>query len=170
MKRIVLFLMIAGFFNLSHAQDADTLWKVNGLTSLNFSQLSLSNWAAGGENSIAGNALVNLSANYQNREGLINWNNDLILGYGLLRQSDDPVRKSDDKIDLASKFGYKAREKWFYTGLFSFKTQFAEGYDDPGDVDRNVISNFLAPAYMNLSLGMDYKPNENSSLLHLCHN
>lgn len=167
MKRILLFIMLAGMFNLVSSQnEADTLWKVSGLASLNFSNLSLSeNWAAGGEPSFSGNALVNLSANYQNREGKFNWNNDLIMGYGLLRQSDDPARKSDDKIDFASKFGYKASDKWFYSGLLSFKTQFTEGYDDPGSDTRSVISNFLAPAYLNLALGMDYKPNDHFTML-----
>ncbi len=107
MKRIILISMLMGLFNLSHAQDdADTLWRVSGLTSLNFSQLSLTNWASGGENSVAVNALVNLAANYQNRDGHINWDNSLIMGYGSLRQADLGARKSDDKIDLASKFGY----------------------------------------------------------------
>lgn len=166
MKRVILILMLAGFFNLSHAQDdADTLWRVSGLTSLNFSQLSLTNWNAGGENSVAVNALVNLNANYQNRDGMLNWDNSLIMGYGSLTQKGLGTRKSDDKIDLASKFGYKAGEKWFYSGLLSFKTQFADGLDY-ADIDNPVrLSSFLAPAYLNLSIGMDFKPNENFSML-----
>ena len=130
-----------------------------------FSQLSLTNWAAGGENSVAGNALLNLSANYQSRDSKVNWNNDLIMGYGLLRQGKDDSKKSDDKIDLASKIGYKASEKWFYSGLFSFKSQFDAGYLYNDDGTKDVISTFLSPAYMNLSLGMDFKPNKNFTML-----
>ena len=58
--------------------DADTLWKFSGITSLNLSQLSLTNWAAGGENSLSGNALVQVSADYDN--GTLNWDNDLVPG------------------------------------------------------------------------------------------
>lgn len=156
-------IFLATLINAQDPSEADTLWKFNGLTSLNLSQLSLTNWAAGGDNSISGNALVQLSADYDN--GTMNWDNDLILGYGLIRQGDDKARKSDDKIDLSSKFGYRASEKWFYSGLLSFKTQFAEGYDNPGDADRTKISNFMAPGYLNLSAGMDFKPNNKFALL-----
>ena len=150
---------------LSAQESADTLWKFGGVTSLNFSQMSLRNWAAGGENSIAGNGRINLNANYISRDSKVNWDNALILGYGLVRQGDDPVRKSDDKIDLSSKFGYKAGGNWNYSGLYSFKTQFTEGYANPGDENRTKISNFMAPGYMNLSIGMDYKPSKTFTIL-----
>jgi hypothetical protein len=145
--------------------SADTLWKYNGVVSLNFSQLALSNWAAGGENSVSGNGRVTLGANYMSRDENVSWDNELILGYGLVRQGEDPVRKSDDKIDLSSKFGYKAGGNWKYSGLFSFRSQFTEGYANPGDENRTKISNFLAPGYLNLSFGMDYKPSETFAIL-----
>ena len=165
MKRSTLILLaiaisVSGFAQPSN--DADTLWKYSGITSLNLSQLSLSNWAAGGDNSLSGNALVKLSADFD--DGNRNWDNDLILGFGLIRTGSDPTRKSDDQIELSSKLGYKAGEKWLYSGLLSFKTQFAKGYDNPGEDDRLKISNFMSPGYLNFSLGMDYKPNKNLSL------
>lgn len=142
--------------------EADTAWKFSGTTALNLSQLSLNNWAAGGDNSLSGNALINLAANYA--KDRTSWENTLTLGFGLIKQGDDPTRKSDDQIDLASKLGMKATDKWFYTGLLGFKTQFAQGYDNPGDANRMKISNFMAPGYLNFSLGMDYKPSEVFSL------
>lgn len=161
MKKILLTLTTALLAITLQAQDAetqDTLWRFGGTTSLNLSQLSLTNWAAGGDNSLSGNALINLSANYAKEK--TSWENTLTLGFGLIKQGDDPTRKSDDQIDLASKLGIKANDKWFYTGLLGFKTQFAEGYDNPGEVDRLTISNFMAPGYLNFSLGMDYKPSD----------
>ena len=165
MKKIFFTLSMIIFAFSAIAQDstdADTLWKFSGTTSLNLSQLSLTNWAAGGDNSLSGNALINLSAIYATDK--TNWENKLILGFGLIKQGDDPTRKSDDQIDLASKLGLKATDKWFYTGLLGFKTQFAQGYDKPGDVDRLKISNFMSPGYLSFSLGMDYKPSEAFSL------
>jgi len=165
MKKIIfalaMFLIASGI----HAQEttlADTLWKFSGTTSLNLSQLSLTNWAAGGDNSLSGNALINVSANYAKDK--TSWENTLTLGFGLIKQGSDPTRKSDDQIDLASKLGLKASDKWFYTGLLGLKTQFAQGYDNPGDANRLKISNFMSPGYLNLSLGMDYKPSEVFSL------
>jgi hypothetical protein len=162
MKKIFSILGMTMILGYAFSQEsADTLWKFNGVTSLNFSQMSLVNWAAGGENSLAGNGFVNLNANYKSRDGNASWTNELYLGYGLIKQGESAVRKSDDKIDLASKFGYKASKHWSYTGLLGFKTQFAEGYDNPGDqLNRTKISNFMAPGYLNLSFGMDYKPND----------
>lgn len=165
MKKILLSLTTAILAITLQAQDAeiqDTLWRFSGTTSLNLSQLSLTNWAAGGDNSLSGNALINLSANYAKEK--TSWENTLTLGFGLIKQGDDPTRKSDDQIDLASKLGIKASDKWLYTGLLGFRTQFAEGYDNPGEVDRLTISNFMAPGYLNFSLGMDYKPSDGFSL------
>ncbi len=164
-KRALVIPAILAMFTVAHAQEpvsADTLWKFTGVTSLNFSQLSLTNWAAGGSNSISGNALVKLSPDYD--DGTMTWDNDLILGFGLNKQGSDPARKSDDQIELSSKFGYRASKNWFYSALFNFKTQFAEGYDEE-DETRPKISNFMAPGYLSLSLGMDYKPNDQFSLL-----
>jgi len=165
MKKILLALSMLLPVFLVHAQEstnADTLWKFSGTTSLNLSQLSLTNWAAGGDNSLSGNALINLSAIYAADK--TQWENKLTLGFGLIKQGNDPTRKSDDQINFASKLGLKASGKWFYTGLLGFKTQFAQGYDRPGDEDRVKISNFMSPGYLNLSLGMDYKPSETFSL------
>lgn len=165
MKKYTLILamaLISLSLSAQEAVDADTLWKFSGSTSLNLSQLSLNNWAAGGDNSLSGNALVNLSANYAKDK--TNWENKLVLGFGLVKQGNDPTRKSNDQIDFASKMGWKVSEKWFATLLLGFSTQFAEGYDNPGEDDRMKISNFMAPGYLSFSLGMDYKPSEVFSL------
>jgi len=46
--------------------------------------------------------------------------------------------------------------------LISFKSQFDQGFKTVADTVR--ISNFLAPAYLNISIGMDYKPNDKFTL------
>ncbi|HHN48543.1 MAG TPA: DUF3078 domain-containing protein [Bacteroidales bacterium] len=141
-------------------EDLPEGWQTGGLLSLSFSQLSLTNWAAGGQNSVSGNGLVSLFADFR-KESLI-WNNTLDIGYGLMKQGSDDLIKTDDKIDLLSKFGLKASEHWFYAGLLNFKTQMAPGYAKPGD--EEAISNLLAPAYLLGALGMDYKPSGDFSL------
>jgi len=170
MKRFLTILTITMISGAVFAQEpADTLWRFNGVTSLNFSQLSLVNWAAGGEGSLAGNARVDLAANYMSSDEKVSWTNELILGYGLIRQGDseeNPFVKSDDKIDLSSNFGYRASKRWYYSGLLNFRTQFDKGYANPRDLDaRTQISGFMAPGYLNLSLGMDYKPSKTFSVL-----
>ncbi len=135
-------------------------WKYGGNFSLTFNQVSLTNWVAGGENAISGNAGALFTFGYQKDK--VKWENILDLGYGLTRQGEDKMIKNEDKIDFSSKYGRRASEQWFYSSLLGFKTQFDEGYKSPDDDE--VISNFMAPAYLLASIGMDYKPNDNFTL------
>lgn len=163
MKYIYILIICLCIGSASYAQtDAtpkDTSWTTGGVFTLNFNQTSLTNWAAGGENSIAANSLLNIFAKY--KKNRLAWDNSLDLSYGLLKAGEKDVRKSDDKIDLLSKLGYDANDKnkWFYTLLFNFKSQFTNSYEYPTDTTKVLISKFAAPAYILLALGMDYKPN-----------
>jgi hypothetical protein len=146
------------------AQDqVDSLsnWQKGGDVSLTFSQVSLNNWSAGGRNSMAGTFLFNSFANYRINKSA--WDNTLTIGYGLTKQGNDNLIKTEDRILLTSKYGYNAGKSWFYTGLFDFRTQMTTGYDDPPQ-NTQVMSELMAPGYVLLSLGMDYKPNDNFTL------
>jgi hypothetical protein len=157
---VLTFLLLNSSFT-AHAQQKDTVWRKGGLVSLNFSQVSLTNWAAGGQNSVAGNAIINYFANY--KSGKNAWDNNIDLGYGLLMQGrKGDLLKSDDKIDLSSKYGREAARHWYYSALANFRSQFTPGYNYPND--SVAISRFFAPAYLTLAVGMDYKPNNNFSL------
>jgi len=144
----------------SKSAPADTsYWKTGGMGTITFSQVSFYQWSAGGENSYSGNGFLNLFANY--KKDNVSWDNTLGLGYGLMKQG-ALTKKSDDRIDFSSQFGMTASEKWNYSALLGFKTQFAEGYNYP-DTDHK-ISDLFSPAYLTTSLGMGYKPNEKFSL------
>lgn len=163
MKKILLSLMLIGSITVM-AQDAKkdtTYWKIGGNSSFTFNQVSFTNWAAGGKNALAGTALLNSHFNY--KKAKVNWDNTLDLGYGLTKQGSDNMIKSEDKIYIVSKYGYSAGKKWFYSALLDFKTQFDYGFSDPPE-NTTKVSEFLSPGYLNLSLGMDYKPSENFSL------
>ncbi len=138
------------------------LWRNGGFIQLNFNQVNLSNWAGGGENSISGTALYSYFLHYKNRDSTAIWENLLNLGFGLTRLKDSGIRKNEDRIDLNSKFGKKARGKFNYTAILNFKTQFAPGYQYPND--STVISKFMAPAFLVISAGIDYKPNNYLSI------
>ena len=160
MKTILLASFILPAALIANAQK-DTVWRKSGLLSLNLSQVSFTNWAAGGQNSGAGNAIVNYFAGYKRGKNV--WDNYIDLGYGLLMQGRDArLIKSDDKIDLTSKFGRQASKYWYYSVYANFRSQFAAGYNYPND--SVVISKFFAPAYITLGPGMDYKPGKNFSL------
>ena len=140
--------------------DTTEIWKAGGLASLTFNQTSLSNWVKGGESSVSGTGVFNFSADY-NKENL-SWENTIDLAYGLLTSDQYSARKTEDKIDINSKVGYKAVQNLFYTGLVNFKSQFYNGYDYPNDSVK--VSDFFAPAFLITSLGMDYKVSDNFSI------
>ena len=151
-------------------------WTNSLVTNIKFGQTSLTNWAAGGDNTTTLQAFIDGNANYKKND--LFWNNRLQLDYGFVYASSKPIlQKSDDRIYLESKFGYKnANMKNFSLSInYDFKSQFNTGYDyltpslPEGDIPRNeliqywkdarkVKSGFLAPAYTNLSVGIDVKP------------
>lgn len=133
-------------------------WKKGGLVNLNYTQVGLSNWAAGGQNSVSLVGFTSLFANL--KKGSSTWDNLLIAQFGVVNQASAGFIKSDDRLQLTSKYGREAGKDWYYAGLFDFQTQFTVGYSDP--VNRSGrISDIFAPAYFLGALGMDYKPNDN---------
>ena len=102
-------------------------WTTGMLTEVGFSQISLTNWAAGGSGSVALNSYVNAHANYA--KGDMYWDNRAQLSYGFIESFEDGYRKSDDKIVLDSKWGYKAINKFYFSANFNFRSQFSPGFE-----------------------------------------
>lgn len=140
--------------------DSTKNWDVGGNVNLNATQVALSNWAGGGQSSISLQGILGLYANYS--KGNAAWDNSLDLAYGMIKTGQADWFKNDDRIELNSKYGYKASKHWYYAGLFNFRSQFAQGFSKVGDV--NYISNFMAPGYTTAAIGMDYKPNSKLSM------
>jgi hypothetical protein len=138
------------------------VWKKGGIFSLNLSQGSLSNWAAGGDEfSLSLNAILSAYAFYKKKKH--SWDNTVDINFGFLRTTSLGNRKNDDRFDIWSKYGYALSKKWNAAALFNFRTQFANGYTYSG-TDKTFSSSFLSPAYLLLGLGLDYKPTENFSV------
>ncbi|MCX6332669.1 MAG: DUF3078 domain-containing protein, partial [Bacteroidia bacterium] len=119
----------------------------------------LTNWSAGGQNSVAVNGIFAVFANL--KKGKSNWDNSLDLGYGLLSQGKGDnrnTRKTDDKIDFLSKYGRQAFKNLYYAALVNFKTQMTPGWNYEA-TPKNKISDLLSPGYLLVALGLDYKPN-----------
>ncbi len=132
-------------------------WKKGILTELGFSQVSLSNWAAGGTGSVALNAYINAHANYA--KGNLFWENRGQFSYGFVQSFDEGYRKSSDKIVIDSKFGYKAIDKFYFSAVFNFTSQFSPGFTyNKTEGTSTMVSKFFAPANITLGLGIDYKP------------
>lgn len=153
----------SGFLsNDTLAHDTVKYWKDGGCLTLNLSQVSLSNWSAGGENSVAANALVNLWASYT--RGKDAWDNTLDFGTGRLKKDGTKAVKTDDRIELMTKYGRKISNKLYYSGLVNIKTQMLPGFKYPEN-DSIKISDFMSPGVIFISVGIDFKPSTNFSFL-----
>jgi hypothetical protein len=137
-------------------------WRTGGILSLNVTQGSLSNWSAGGEDfSLALNSLVSLYAFY--KKGHHSWDNTFDFNLGYVKTTSLGARKNDDRFDLVSKYGHAISKKVNLALLFNVRSQFFDGYTYANDV-RTFSSTFMAPGYVLLSAGIDYKPNKDLSI------
>ena len=86
---------------LKNAAKTDTIqsWKKGALFNVGFNQVTLSNWAAGGNNSISGNGVANFHLNYIGEK--CSWENNIVSGYGILKQNRESIQKTDDNIELS---------------------------------------------------------------------
>lgn len=160
MKKITLSLLVIYCLLLYvNSQTPDTVknFKYGAFGALTFNQVHITNWAAGGEDALSATGVVNLFGNY--KKDKIAWDNTLDLAYGFIQNGKSQSRKNEDKMELNSKFGYLAFGKVFYSALVNFRSQFAEGFTYT-DTSQVKVSQFMAPGYLSVSLGMDYKPTD----------
>ena len=145
------------------AADTTTkTWKKGGIYGLNISQGSLTNWAAGGEDfSLSINSLLNLYAFYKKEKH--SWDNTFDFNLGYVNTTSLGGRKNDDRFDLLSKYGYALGPKLNLAGIFNFRSQIFRGYTFQDNI-KSYSSNFLAPGYLLLGAGLDYKPIKDLSI------
>ena len=143
-------------------KDTAKNWKFSGMVGLNATQTQFWNWAAGGNNNVTGVVYANMTLSYKKNK--LAWDSNLDTEIGELYSADlNPRwRKSNDKFNIYSKLGYELAKNWYLTALGSFKTQFAPGYEyannDAGD--KTLIAKWASPSYTDLSIGVDWKPND----------
>lgn len=137
----------------------DTIyWTKKNEVGLDITQVSFINWNIGGNNSIA--ALLKGRFERRYEKDMLSWNNDLSVRYGINKQDDQEMRKTDDLLQFVSTVGYKMSKnsRWSYSSKFNFNTQFTNGYSYPNtDVS---ISHTFAPAYVFLGVGAEYYKKE----------
>ena len=145
-------------------------WTSSSVFDLGVTQTSLTNWAAGGFNTVTLAGGIDAKADYA--KNLLSWNNRLQLQYGFIWSQDkaNVLQKSNDRIYLESKLAYKTapESKWNWTAAYDFRSQFTDTYsgykqleDESWIVDpAKLKSGFFSPAYNNLALGIEWKPNE----------
>lgn len=164
-KTLFTLIIIAGFvLSVIAQEDTTKAWKFKGVLTVTASQVSLSNWAAGGDEVISLNGLGNFSANYKDKKQ--SWANNITMSYGTqkIKAPSATFNKTDDKFEFSSKYGYVIKNKWFYSGILSLKTQMDKGYEKQEDGTEKRTSLAFSPAYLLYTVGIDYKPSDNFAI------
>lgn len=142
-------------------------WKLRSEANFVFNQALLSNWVKGGESSISTTMDITGFANYTNKSLQLSSSNFARLKYGLVATNDNGVRKNLDLIETNSKLNHKAFGKVDFSATMLFKTQVTVGktYFKVEDRDTSIVaSKFMNPATLTIGLGLDYKPDKNTSI------
>lgn len=137
-------------------------WKYRTEANLAFTQTALFNWVKGGEKSLSSLLDVTGYADYNNKQMKLSSNHFARIKLGFLASGDNPIRKNQDLIETNSKLNHKAFGKFDFSSIMLFKTQIAKGYNYPND--SVPVSKFMNPATLTLGLGLDYKPNAQTSI------
>lgn len=172
-KTLITLLLIAFIAPLAIAQtegenaaapETPKYWKFTGFATLNFSEMMQWNWAAGGNNNGNGVLTVNLKLAYQKEN--ISWETTFDSDYGWMWVPSTIYkwRKSNDKMIFSTKFGWEFHKNWYLTVMAGFKSHYHDGYEyklDEQSVEQKLYAyNWLAPSYSDLSVGIDWKPND----------
>lgn len=161
---LVVFLFGTGFIFGQNSDEVeveqDSIWDTNSTLSLNLQKTGFTNWAQGGESSIAYGSVLTFTAN--RTTDVSTWKNNVRLGIGWLKRNGFEPRKNTDLLILTSAFGFDLSKHWELSGGIDFRSQFAPGYKysaDPvtGDEIEQLVSDFLSPAYFQPSIGITYK-------------
>jgi hypothetical protein len=157
----------SGFTGVGQKYQVLTPWQIGGDGSVGVTQTYLNNWKKGGQSALSLLLVLKGFANYSGYDGKIKWENSGEIRNGWIRPGgkDAETQKNDDKLEFTSRFGVSAFKKWYYSAEFNFETQLFNGYKYPTIDNPDPISAFMAPSKTFFKLGLDYKPNNNFSLL-----
>jgi len=171
MKNCILTFLFLLFSTVTFSQKKVVIEKVviekEGWTNIGkftflFNQSAFSNWASGGDNTVAGNATVNYTLNYKKEKFI--WSNKLIATYGLTKSENAEFsKKTNDGLMINSMIAYDADNYWFYSFFVNFKTQFTKGYKYTkvdGVETRDLYTEFMSPGYVMVGPGMLWDKSE----------
>ena len=167
MKKHILFALCLFSTVFVNAQDADSVTvKKSGSWGINFANVGLSNWAGGGESSIAIGTVFNTSL--ERVKGGSTWRNQFDFALGGAKVGEQDFRKTDDAIILLSQYSkqIKSNLSWSITGILRTQLLIGNSFstDNTGAEVTTKISNFMAPGYLSLNLGLDHKIGEHLSI------
>lgn len=146
-------------------------WIYRTEASFALNQATLTNWVKGGESSISTSLDITGYADYNNKPLKITSNNFARLKFGLIASGENGVRKNLDLLETNSKLNHKAFGKFDFSAILLFKSQIAKGFNytkyKKAGKERDtaiLVSRLMNPAIITAGIGLDYKPNKNTSI------
>jgi hypothetical protein len=177
----VLFILFFSLTSTAQEVKKDTIpdgWKSNAQAELLISQSAFNNdWQGGGTSNVATNINYNHDLNFKKNK--LNWDTKLIANLGLnATRGQRFIRKTSDRLELNSIAGSRIKEsKWYWSGLFNFRTQFLPGYrffeqevTSAGtavpeiEQQREKVTQFFSPAYLQIGPGVLWKKSNNLTI------
>ena len=163
MKNKLLVLVAVLALNASYTfaeKDSLNVWIPTAITGLNVSQLALSNWTQGGENSLTWTLTANLGAKYISSEWT--FKNNLNLDYGRSKLGGGDFKTNDNDFYMETVLSRSLG--WVVDPFFgnTIRTTIAQGYSYSGNT-ATEIANFFDPGYVTQSLGFTYNKITNFS-------
>ena len=148
-------------YKISAEVDTARGWRRGGSGTLNVNQVSLSNWAPGGQSSLSLLGLGSSYAHFRGEKHSFDLAGNLV--YGLQKAGKAKLRKNDDRLELNARYARDFAPSWSYAAQLNLKTQLTP----TNDIVKNdsLLSKFFAPAFVLASVGVEYKPGEAFSLL-----
>lgn len=168
MKKFLLLLIFSAGIFISAQEEikkdsvvTDTIkhWSVLGKQSLMINQAAFSNWVGGGANNVGWLLGIDYNITYEKDKDL--WENLILLNYGQNDTKGLGVRKTQDVINVSTNYGRKVSKSWYLSVGAGVQSQFTVGYEDGNNPEAKKISNFMAPGYLNLGMGITFRPNDN---------
>lgn len=135
------------------AQENLYTWTPEVIAGFNFSQVSFSNWAKGGDNSLSWSIIGSGSYNYKSSDWRVT--NSLKIAFGKTQIGDEASKQNENEIWIenlvARDFG------WIFKAALSntFNTQITTGFDYKSN-PAVAVADFFDPAYIYQGIGLLY--------------
>ncbi len=157
MKKQILILLLLFSVSSIFAQKEKVkqkTWLPSGVAAFNLSQLALSNWSQGGDNSLAFSIIGNFGLKYYSNPW--KFENSLKISFGKSKIGDQEFRIADNEIFMQNMLSYSVG--WVVDPYISniFRTVVTNGFDY-GVSPALQTSAFFDPGYLQQGMGFTYQ-------------
>ncbi len=119
---------------------------------LTASQTQFINWQAGGDNSFSGRSTMLFHHLYKREKFSLDYRFDARYGVNYI---DESTFKNEDEFRLNVISAWTMHKNWSYAATANLRSQFTPGRKSR--TDRRRISSFMAPGFIDVSGGFNYK-------------